>query len=243
VPQLDYWCALGGSYEEGFDAIYASDDPLDDCDDPRFWFQLDADRNPPSSFPIAGLGVAHGIDPEGNGCDVRISVAELERSITFTERKFKGFSVKTFDSAEQSGLVRAIMQIEPVAPIIDGTDEGKAIKQTRSDSWDAKMLSGEPLITDDQFERLLANYAATAQPVLVVKIFLPHVRWLLCWIYPDDRDLAFAVTKVGNKAPTTGDVRLSNIVRCRLGMLMPERDKYIKLDRPLSHYVLRDVDW
>jgi hypothetical protein len=37
------------------------------------------------------LGLAMGVDKEGAGCDVRISVAELAKRITFTQRKFRGF--------------------------------------------------------------------------------------------------------------------------------------------------------
>jgi hypothetical protein len=37
-----------------FDTLYVSDDCLKDHHDPRFWFQVDAERNPPSSFPFAG---------------------------------------------------------------------------------------------------------------------------------------------------------------------------------------------
>ena len=67
---------LRGSLETGFDAIYVGDDPLEDWDDPRFWFQVDADRNPPSSHPIAGLGLALGTNKEGAGCDVGIRLEE-----------------------------------------------------------------------------------------------------------------------------------------------------------------------
>ena len=123
----------------------------------------------------------------------------------------------------------------------------------RPESWNAKMvLSGEPLITDKQFEKLLANAPASLEemehhdPIPVVKIFLPHIRWILGWIYPDDRDRAFAVVKLGNNSPEMGDVLLSEIVAARLGNrvngIAPERDKYIKLDRPISHY-LKDRDW
>jgi hypothetical protein len=136
--------------------------------------------------------------------------------------------------------------------------------------------SGEPLITDEQFEKLLANYPpnwteehtelmsgsaadfddlkvigvdpfdlfkATADPVPVVKLFLPHVRWLLCWIYPHDHDLAFAAIKFGAKPSSINQVRLSDIVRSRLGTLTPERDKYITLDQPISHYLYDDNNW
>src|SRR5262249_55861509 len=73
---------LSGTLSTGFDAIYVSDDelpdePTADNPGPRFWFQVDADCNPPSSFPIGSLGLAMGVDKEGAGCDVRISVAEL----------------------------------------------------------------------------------------------------------------------------------------------------------------------
>jgi hypothetical protein len=47
---------LSGTLEEGFDAILVSDDEFDEeKDDPRFWFQLDADHNPPSSFPMPAM--------------------------------------------------------------------------------------------------------------------------------------------------------------------------------------------
>jgi hypothetical protein len=237
---------LNGSMSEGFDAVFVSDDPLEDRDDPRFWFQVDADRDPPSSFPIAGLGLALGTDQEGESCNVRISVEELAKRITFTQRKFRGFTVERGVEGD-TGLLK----IDADAPIIDGTDEGKG-KIERPESWNAKMLSGAPLITDEQFERLLANYPPNfrvgaplgdVDPVPVVKIFLPHVRWLLVWIYPNNRDLALAAAKWGNERPVVVDVRLSHIVRSRLGSLMPERDKYIRLDRPLSHYLLHHTDW
>lgn len=101
---------LGGSIEEGFDAVYVSDDELTEDDGPRFWFQIDATRNPPSSYPIAGLGLALGTDKHGNGCDVGIGVDELKSRITFTQRKFRGTKVMT----TKDGIV-----IAQVAPIIE----------------------------------------------------------------------------------------------------------------------------
>jgi hypothetical protein len=104
---------LNGTIEKGFDAVYTSDDNLEDRDDPRFWFQVDADRDPPSSFPIAGLGLALGTDTEGAGCDVKISVEELAKRITFTKRKFRGF-----ESREIPGGIAVDLK----ALIIDGSD-------------------------------------------------------------------------------------------------------------------------
>jgi hypothetical protein len=105
---------LSGSIEAGFDAVCVSDDPLEDRDDPRFWFQVDATRSPPSSYPITGLGLAMGTDTEGAGCDVRISVEELTKRITFTQRKFRGF---------ESRKIPGGLAIDINAPIIDGTAE------------------------------------------------------------------------------------------------------------------------
>jgi hypothetical protein len=118
---------LSGSIDEGFDAIYVSDDelpeePTAENPGPRFWFQVDADRNPPSSYPLGSLGLAMGIDKEGAGCDVRISVEGLAKRITFTQRKFRGF-----ESSEGRGRIGnheiEIFRVDLKAPIIDGTGE------------------------------------------------------------------------------------------------------------------------
>jgi hypothetical protein len=74
----------------------------------------------------------------------------------------------------------------------------------------------------------------------VVKLFLPHVRWLLVGLDADS-DRVFYVSRVGAKPPEIGVAALSDIVGSRLGILTPERDKYIDLDKPWPHY-LRDFD-
>lgn len=107
---------LNGSLSAGFDSVAVSDDGLEEEDDPRFWFQVDADRNPPSSHPIAGRGLVVGTDPEGASCNARIGVEELQRRITFTHRKFRGFRTLTDDEARARG---ADIVVDVVAPIID----------------------------------------------------------------------------------------------------------------------------
>jgi hypothetical protein len=104
---------LSGNIERGFDAVYASDDPLDEREEsPRFWFQVDADRASPSSYPIAGLGLALGTGKQGEGVDVGISREELEKRIAFTRRRFRGFSL------EEGGPGYDI-KLDINAPIID----------------------------------------------------------------------------------------------------------------------------
>jgi len=63
-----------------------------------------------------------GVDTEGAGCDVRISVEELAKRVTFTQRKFRGF-----ESSQGRGRIGdheiEIFKVELKAPIIDGTEE------------------------------------------------------------------------------------------------------------------------
>jgi hypothetical protein len=59
---------LRGNMSAGSDGLLVSDDDLEDRDDPRFWFQVDADKDPPSSFPVAGRGLVTGIDKSGETC-------------------------------------------------------------------------------------------------------------------------------------------------------------------------------
>jgi hypothetical protein len=92
---------------------------LEDGGNPRFWFQVDADRDPPSSYPIGGRGLVTGTGPgRRHSCDVRISVDELRARITFTQRKFRGFETFTGAQAHARG---ADLVVEMKAPIIDGT--------------------------------------------------------------------------------------------------------------------------
>jgi hypothetical protein len=206
--------------------------------DPRDWYQVDADRNPPSSYPLSGRGLVVGIDDRGATCDARISLDELKSRITFTRRRFKGFDIKrTFPGSIAITAATPIIDDEPI-------NQKKTMRE-RPESWNAKMpISGGPLITDEQFEQLLANTPPESleemrhhNPKPVVKIFLPHVRWLLVWGYPDHLDRFFCVTKYGQKEPEAGDVRLSDIVSARLGMMQPERDLYTKLDKPWTQYL------
>jgi hypothetical protein len=74
---------LNGSIAKGFDALLVSDDLLEDGDDPKGWFQIDADRESPSSHPIPGRGLDIGTDKEGENCSASISLEELTARVTF----------------------------------------------------------------------------------------------------------------------------------------------------------------
>jgi hypothetical protein len=108
---------LNGNLSRGFDSVAVSDDDMEDRGDPSFWFQVDADRDPPSSFPIAGPGLAVGTDGQGEDCDVRIGIAELTQRVTFTRRKFRGFTVRT-------DVPGADLAVEMKAPIVDDGKDG-----------------------------------------------------------------------------------------------------------------------
>jgi hypothetical protein len=103
-------CGFGACLSDG-DRILVSDDGYEGRDVTRFWFQVDADRVPPTSHPIAGKGLAVGIDPKGGKfgkpyCDLRIYLSDLAKRITFTKRRFKRFE-------------RTPYGIKVVAPIIE----------------------------------------------------------------------------------------------------------------------------
>jgi hypothetical protein len=110
---------LNGSLEAGFDSIDVSDDDMGGRPDPRFWFQVDADRDRPSSHPIAGRGLAIGTDKHGATCGLRIGLDELRARIAFTQRKFRGFKTYTGASARARA---ADVVAELKAPIVGGTE-------------------------------------------------------------------------------------------------------------------------
>jgi hypothetical protein len=81
-------------------------------------------------------------------------------------------------------------------------------------------------------------------PVPVCKIFLTHIRWLVGAIYPTSLDRCFVLAKFAQDEPEFGDALLSDIVNTK-GVFgtTPERDKYIKLDKPMSWYADHPRAW
>jgi hypothetical protein len=49
------------------------------------------------------------------------------------------------------------------------------------------------------------------------------------------------ISRLGNDRLEAGNALLSDIVNAKT-LMRPERDKYIKLDRPWSHYLI-ETDW
>jgi hypothetical protein len=102
-----------------------------------------------------------------------------------------------------------------------------------------------PLITDEERARLLANGEARAvgqsiDPLPVVRLFTPdaHATWLLAALDPADGDTAYGLIDLGIGMPDVGTVQLSalaSIVGPRQQPVM--RDRYFQAVRPLSEYV------
>jgi hypothetical protein len=65
-----------------------------------------------------------GADKEGAGCDVRISVEELAKRVTFTQRKFRGFETSRGRGKVGDHEIE-MLRVDLKAPIIDGTEEDK----------------------------------------------------------------------------------------------------------------------
>lgn len=111
---------LRGNLSTGYDDLAVSDDDMEDRESTRFWFQVDADQDPPASFPIAGRGLVMGVDKMGETCAAGISLDELTPRITFTRRKFRGFKTSTSVIGSEDTVV---FQVDVDAPLLDGTDE------------------------------------------------------------------------------------------------------------------------
>lgn len=107
------------------------------------------------------------------------------------------------------------------------------------------------LITKRQRAQLIANGIEAERirtldsdehydPIPVVKLFTPDgaCTWLLTDLSPDDEDCAYGLCDLGFGFPEFGPVLLSDLraVRGKLGLPV-ERDRYVTLDKPLSHYM------
>ncbi|MDN7597988.1 DUF2958 domain-containing protein [Burkholderia multivorans] len=102
-----------------------------------------------------------------------------------------------------------------------------------------------PLITDEERARLLANGQARAagpaiDPLPVLRLFTPdaHATWLLAALDPADGDTAWGLIDLGLGLPALGTAKLSDLA----GIVGPNkqpvmRDRYFQATRPLSEYV------
>jgi hypothetical protein len=165
--------ALRGNIADGFDSIFVSDEDIEGLspEETKYWFQVDADRDPPSSYPICGRGLVHGTDKLGEMCDVTISIAEVRSRITFTQRRFQGFEV-THGFTEMFGKRMPMMSVSPVAPIVDGAAEESEFELIKTDlleqlrhelsGWDA-----EPKLLREAFMAAVAELIDELQLELV----------------------------------------------------------------------------
>ena len=94
-------------------------DPIEG--DPRCWFQIDADLDPPATFPIPGRGLVIGVTEDGLWCDARLTLEELTRRVRFTRRKLRGLTTWT-------EIMKNETWTGPEAPIIE---EGPILRRRR----------------------------------------------------------------------------------------------------------------
>lgn len=102
-----------------------------------------------------------------------------------------------------------------------------------------------PLITDEQRARLLANGEARAAGhatdlLPVVRLFTPdaHATWLLASLDPADGDTAHGLIDLGIGMPTLGTVKLSDLASIVGPHRQPVmRDRYFQPTRLLSEYL------
>jgi len=102
-----------------------------------------------------------------------------------------------------------------------------------------------PLITEDERERLLAHGQARAagraiDPLPVVRLFTPdsHATWLLAALDPVDGDTGWGVVDLGISMPELGTVKLSDLASIVGPNKQPVmRDRYFQAVRPISEYL------
>jgi hypothetical protein len=196
------------------------------------------------SEPVIGKGLILGVDKEGNSVDTPISERQAWEHIRFAPRRLKGAEMLEPRPEKMFGMDTMVIGARRIAPIVDGAGNDLLIQQT--------FLSGKPLIPNDLAEKLFANWAMAAansnaetphfpdEPP-VVKLFMPASGWVgyIQAVDPSDPRRAFGVY---DACPLTGGragrgiIDLDQVALFRAGMLPVERDKYVDLDKSLSHY-------
>jgi hypothetical protein len=74
-------------YIDDRNVIFVDDEGL--LKDARHYFNVEG-----HPFPIAGIGLVLGTDPEGETTSTSLSLPELQAKVSFTERKLLGFKVE-----------------------------------------------------------------------------------------------------------------------------------------------------
>lgn len=127
--------------------------------------------------------------------------------------------------------------VRRIAPIVDANGNELLIQQT--------FMSGKPLIPNDLAEKLFANWSedreAMAALVPVVKLFMVG-GWdaYITAVNPKEPNVAFGAHQVwppsGRRDVYIRPFDLDDVAQYRLSILPVERDLYVDLDQPLSHY-------
>ena len=67
--------------------------------DPKCWFQIDADRSAPATFPVSTRAIVVGLNCDGEWCDLEMSLDELKSRVTFTRGGLRRMTLR--DDLEQ----------------------------------------------------------------------------------------------------------------------------------------------
>jgi hypothetical protein len=191
------------------------------------------------SVPVPGKALIYGHEVmKDRVFDCPISERGAWTRIRFAPRRLKGTESFRFEDDDAVTLRTA-----RIAPIVDEAGNDLLIPQT--------FLSGKPLIPNDLAEQLFANWTLAAADsnsetpnfpdgVPVVKLFF--IGGWDGYIYAVDPASprraygAFSGPTLGVRNPSRGIIDLDDVASWRMSILPVERDLYIDLDKPLSHY-------
>jgi hypothetical protein len=189
------------------------------------------------SEPVVGKGLILGVDAEGYSIDTPIPERDVWTRVRFARRLVRGFEMMGPRAGKMFGMDTMIIGARRIAPIVDQDGNELLIQQT--------FMSGKPLIPNYLAEKLFGNWSvdreAMAALVPVVKLFMVG-GWeaYITAVDPKQPTMAFGAHQVwppsGRRDVHIRTFDLDEVAQYRLGMLPVERDLYIDLDQPLTHY-------
>ena len=83
--------------------------------DPKCWFQIDADRPAPATFPVSTRAIVIGLDCDGEWCDVAMSLDELKSRVTFTRGRLRRMTLRDDLEPGTTWVGPVVLSVEEVS--------------------------------------------------------------------------------------------------------------------------------
>jgi hypothetical protein len=112
---------IDGDIFKYVNGVYVDDEALLSDTPPTHYFEIQTTHG--VTNPIGSKGLVHGTDSQGETVDTRMTVDAVRKIVRFTERRLRGFQHR--DSVVNHPVLGEVFQMEitPVVPVVDGSDE------------------------------------------------------------------------------------------------------------------------